>query len=95
MKGSPKGTPTIGKITQRTIPERNTQIAELLSGRADWMWRVPADQADRMKSSGRVQVVNEETFRIGYLTMDASGATGDTPLKNPLVRKAISYAIDP
>ena len=70
MKGSPKGTPTIGKITQRTIPERNTQIA------------------------GRVQVVNEETFRIGYLTMDASGSTGDTPLKNPLVRKAISYAID-
>ena len=94
MKGSPKGTPTIGKITQRTIPERNTQIAELLSGRADWMWRVPADQAERMESSGRVQVVNEETFRIGYLTMDASGSTGDTPLKNPLVRKAISYAID-
>jgi len=92
MKDSPKGTPTIGKITQRTIPERNTQIAELLSGRADWMWRVPADQADRM--SGRVQVVNEQTFRIGYLTMDASGATGDTPLKNPLVRKAIAHAID-
>lgn len=94
MQGSPKGTPTIGKIVQRTIPERNTQIAELLSGRADWMWRVPADQADRMKSSGKVEVVNEQTFRIGYLTMDASGTTGDTPMKNPLVRKAISYAID-
>lgn len=92
MKGGPKGTPTIGKITQRTIPERNTQIAELLSGRADWMWRVPADQAERM--AGRVQVVNEQTFRIGYLTMDASGSTGDTPLKNPLVRKAIAHAID-
>jgi peptide/nickel transport system substrate-binding protein len=94
MKDGPKGTPTIGKIVQRTIPERNTQIAELLSGRADWMWRVPADQADRLKSSGKVQIVNEETFRIGYITMDAAGITGDTPLKNPLVRKAISYAID-
>ncbi|UUX51114.1 ABC transporter substrate-binding protein [Nisaea acidiphila] len=94
MKGSPKGTPTIGKVIQRTIPERNTQIAELLAGRADWMWRVPADQADRLSGSGRVQVVNEQTFRIGYITMDAAGATGDTPLKNPLVRKAIAHAID-
>ncbi|WP_420403932.1 ABC transporter substrate-binding protein [Nisaea sp.] len=94
MKDGPKGTPTIGKIVQRTIPERNTQIAELLAGRADWMWRVPADQADRLQSSGKVQVVNEQTFRIGYITMDAAGVTGDTPLKNPLVRKAIAHAID-
>lgn len=94
LTDSPKGTPTIGKVIQRTIPERNTQIAELLSGRADWMWRVPADQADRLNSSGRVQVVNEETFRIGYVTMDASGSTGDTPLKDVRVRQAISYAID-
>jgi len=94
FKGGPKGTPSIGKVIQRTIPERNTQIAELLAGRADWMWRVPADQADRLNSSGKVQVVNEQTFRIGYLTMDASGSTGDTPLQNPLVRKAIAHAID-
>ncbi len=94
MSGSPKGTPTIGKIVQRTIPERNTQIAELLSGRADWMWRVPADQADRLSSSGRVQIVNEQTFRIGYITMDAAGTTGDTPLKDVRVRQAISHAID-
>jgi peptide/nickel transport system substrate-binding protein len=94
MKDGPKGTPSIGKIIQRTIPERNTQIAELLAGRADWMWRVPADQADRLQSSGKVQVVNEQTFRIGYITMDAAGVTGDTPLKNPLVRKAIAHAID-
>ena len=83
MADSPKGQPSIGKIVQRTVPERNTQIAELLAGRADWMWRVPADQADRLNASGRVQVVNEQTFRIGYVTMDAAGVTGDTPLKDP------------
>ena len=94
MADSPKGQPSIGKIVQRTVPERNTQIAELLAGRADWMWRVPADQADRLNASGRVQVVNEQTFRIGYVTMDAAGVTGDTPLKDPRVRQAVAHAID-
>jgi len=94
MKDSPKGQPQIGTIIQRTIPERNTQIAELLAGKADWMWRVPADQAERLESSGRVKVVNEQTFRIGYLTMDAAGLTGDTPLKDAKVRQAINHAID-
>ena len=94
MKDSPKGQPTIGKIVQRTIPERNTQIAELLAGKADWMWRVPADQAERLAADGKVTIVNEETFRIGYITMDATGVTGDTPLKDVKVRQAIAHAID-
>jgi peptide/nickel transport system substrate-binding protein len=92
--GSPKGQPAIGRIVQRTIPERNTQIAELISGRADWMWRVPADQADKLTSSGRVQVVNESTFRIGYIQMDAAGKSGDNPFKKLKVRQAVAHAIN-
>lgn len=94
MKDSPKGQPSIKRVIQRTIPERNTQIAELLAGRADWMWRVPADQAERLKADGKVQIVNEETYRIGYLAMDAAGVTGDSPLKDIRVRQAINHAID-
>ena len=94
MTDSPKGQPQIGTVIQRTIPERNTQIAELLAGKADWMWRVPADQAERLSADGKVTIVNEQTFRIGYLTLDASGTTGDTPLKDVRVRQAINHAID-
>lgn len=39
--GSPKGGATIDKITVRTIPEMNTQYAELMSGSLDWIWRIP------------------------------------------------------
>lgn len=94
MKDSPKGQPQIGNIIQRTIPERNTQIVELLAGSADWMWRVPADQADRLASAGKVTIVNEQTFRIGYITLDAAGLTGDSPLKKKKVRQAMNHAID-
>lgn len=94
-KDSPKGQPTIGKIVQRTIPEVNTQIAELISGRLDWMWRVPADQAEKMGKMPMLSVVSGASMRIGYLTMDAVDKTGQkSPLNNVKVRQAVSYAID-
>lgn len=93
--GSPKGKPQIAKIVQRTIPDRNTQIAELLSGRVDWIWKVPADQAARLEEQQDITVSNRQTLRIGYLSFDSSNRTGNnSPVNNPLVRKAIAHAID-
>ncbi len=92
---SPKGRPTIGKIRQRTIPDNNTQIAELLSGTVDWIWKVAADQAKRLNERDNINVVNEQTLRIGYLSFDSSNRTGnDSPVNDVRVRKAIAHAID-
>jgi peptide/nickel transport system substrate-binding protein len=92
--GGPKGQPSIGNLVIRTIQDPNTRLAELLSGGLDWIWRVPVDQAERMQERGGFNVVNAATMRVGYLYFDAAGRTGDTPLTDPLVRKAISHAID-
>ena len=92
--GSPKGIPAIKNIDWRTIPEDNTEFAELLSGGLDWIWKVETDQADRFAAMGQFTVVNETTMRIGYLAMDAAGRSGDTPLKDVRVRRAIAHAID-
>ena len=93
--GSPKGKPKISKIVQRTIPDRNTRIAELFAGSIDWIWKVPADQAARIAKRPGITVVNEQTLRIGYLSFDSSNRTGNkSPVNNPLVRKAIAHAID-
>lgn len=91
---SPKGAPSIDKIVWRTIPDNNTQMAELMSGGVDWLWQVPADQAERLSSMGRHQVKNEATMRIGYLGFDASDRFGDTPFDDIRVRKAVAHAID-
>ncbi len=91
---SPKGQPSIGKIIQRTIPDVNTQIIELASGKLDWIFKVPADQAERLGTMGQLRVQDAATMRIGYLTFDAMGKSGDTPFKDPRVRRAVSYAID-
>jgi peptide/nickel transport system substrate-binding protein len=47
--GSPKGKPSIGKVVQRFIPEKTTQIATLLAGELDLMWYAPTDQVENIR----------------------------------------------
>lgn len=92
--GSPKGKAQIRKLVVRTIAESNTQLAELLSGGLDWIWKVKPDQAAKLAGTGRFTVKNSATMRIGYLSFDASGRTGKNPFTDARVRQAVAYAID-
>lgn len=91
---SPKGQPEIANIDIRTIPDVNTQMAELFSGSLDLIWQVPADQANKLGQMGQFTVANESTMRVGYLQMDSAGRSGDNPFTNKLVRQAVNYAIN-
>ncbi len=90
----PKGAAGIGTVDIRTIPDVNTQLAELFSGGLDFIWGVPADQAEKIAAMGRFTVANESTMRIGYLELDAAGRSGDHPITKTKVRQAIAHAID-
>jgi peptide/nickel transport system substrate-binding protein len=92
--GSAKGKPRIGKVVERFIPEKTTQIASLLSGDLDLMWYVPPDQVDSIKTVPGLTVSAGETMRVGYIYFDAAGRSGDSPLKDVRVRRAIAHAID-
>jgi len=94
FKDSPAPQPQIGKIVYRTIPDKNTQVAELMTGGVDWLWKVEKDQADVLKAMPNLQVQGAPTMRIGYLTMDAAGKGGDSPLKDVRVRRAMNHAIN-
>ncbi len=93
-EGSAKGKPQIGKIIQRFIPEKTTQLAELLSGGLDWMWYVPTDQIANIKKVKGLTTVDGETMRMGYMLFDAAGRSGKSPLQDVRVRRAIAHAID-
>ncbi|MEJ5377352.1 MAG: ABC transporter substrate-binding protein [bacterium] len=94
FQGSPKGKPSIAKITQRTIQEVNTKLAELITGGLDWIWQVPPDQVEKLAQVPNIQVVPAETMRIGFLFMDAAGRTGANPFQKLEVRRALNHAID-
>lgn len=94
FKSSPRPQPTIQKLELRLIPDNNTQVAELMSGGLDWIFNVPPDQAQQMKSVPTVKVASGETMRIVFLTMATRDGSPATPLKDIRVRQAISHAID-
>lgn len=91
----PRNAARIGKLDVRTIPDVNTQIAELFNGQLDFLWNVPADQAERLDQMEKFTVANAQAMRIGFISMDAAGRVeADGPMTNPLVRQAVAHAID-
>ncbi|MCM5569278.1 ABC transporter substrate-binding protein [Burkholderiaceae bacterium FT117] len=94
FKDSPKGTPKIGKVEIRFIPDRQTQMAEVLSGGADFIMHVPKDQAEQARQVPHLQVVSGETMRIVFLQMNTKDDAPTPALKDLRVRQAIAHAID-
>jgi peptide/nickel transport system substrate-binding protein len=92
--GSPKGKPQLGTIIYRTIKDADTQVAELMTGGVDWIWGVPPENAKQLGAVPNVIVQSAATMRMSFLSLDAAGRSGDTPLKDVRVRRAIFHAID-
>lgn len=91
----PKGKASIENVVIRTVPEVNTQLAELFNGKIDFLWQVPSDQAEELEAKGGYQVLTAPTFRVGYITMDAVNRTmKDSPMADIRVRQAINHAIN-
>ncbi len=94
FKDSPQGQPTIGKVEFRTIPDVNTQVAELMTGGVDWIWRVPKDQIENLARVPDLQTLSGEIMRVAFLGMDSTGRTPDVPTSRQPVREAIAHAVN-
>jgi peptide/nickel transport system substrate-binding protein len=94
FKDSPKQQPKIGKVEIRFIPDRQTQMAEVISGGQDFIMHVPKDQAEQIKSMPNLQVISGNTMRIVFMQMNILDGTPAPQLKDVRVRKAIAHAID-
>jgi len=95
FKDSPKGAPRIGTVVFKVIRDPEARSAQLMTGEVDWIWRVPADQSDALKSMPNLQVLSDETMRVGFLTINNNGTTPEAePFKDERVRQAVNYAIN-
>ena len=91
---SPKGKPAIGALNIRNVADAAAEVAALMNDEADWIWDFPPEQLDPIGRIPTLQTYRSESMRVAYLNLDAAGRSGDTPLINPLVRRAIMHAID-
>ena len=91
---SPKGKPAIGALNIRNVADAAAEVAALMNDEADWIWDFPPEQLDPIGRIPSLQTYRSESMRVAYLNLDAAGRSGDTPLMNPLVRRAVMHAID-
>ena len=95
MTGTPKGQPAIRNIVFRMIPDRATQLAELLSGGVDWVWYMTKDETQRLASRKGIQTISAPSMRLDFIALDAAGKTGkDNPMTDLRVRQALTMALD-
>ena len=76
------------------IPERQTQIAQLLTGGVDVLRNVEPDIAAGLASNPDLAITTVPSGEFIYLLLDAAGRSGIKPLKDVRVRRAIAMAID-
>jgi len=94
------------RVTYRFIPNDSARTAALLAGDVDVIDTVPPGLYERVRSSGRHQVIATDSIFTHYLYLDsmserianATGADGQPLPRNPLrdhrVRQAMTHALN-
>ncbi len=80
----------IPKVEFRYVPESQTRLAALQSGEADLVERVETEQLPIIEGNEDLAYNVSPVFEQKYMVFKTTQA----PMDNPLVRKAIAYAID-
>jgi peptide/nickel transport system substrate-binding protein len=84
----------IRRIEVIAVPDRQAQIAEMLTGGLDLLRNVPEDAAKELAKMPNVAITPVKSSSFIYLMMDAIGRSGRKELTDARVRKAIVMAID-
>jgi hypothetical protein len=71
--------PAFKYVRVRIIPEKATEIAELLSGGVDIIKAVPPDQMDVIAKSGQARTSTSPILRTAMLQLDQAARSGPTP----------------
>ena len=78
------------RLTVRALPEMAPRVAALLKGEVDLITQVPPDQGERVKSNPTTTVSGALYGGLYVLAVNSKRP----PLDNPLVKQALSLAID-
>lgn len=80
----------VDRVILRAIPEMAPRVAALLKGEADIITQLPPDHGERVTGNAATRVVGALYAGLYVLAVNSKVA----PLNNPLVKQALSLAID-
>jgi peptide/nickel transport system substrate-binding protein len=84
----------IKRLVGIPIPDRQTQLAQFMTGNIDLMRDVPADMARQMTKLPNAKVTVTSSGTVIYTTLDAAGRSANKAMTDPRVRRAFAMAID-
>ena len=84
----------IKHVIVRPMPERQTQIAEFLTGGVDLIRNVTADTARELAKMPDLKVTNTHAGMLMYVTLDAVGRSDNKAMTDQRVRKAFMMAVN-
>src|SRR5215475_4565036 len=84
------GKPDFDRLVMRAIPETAPRVAALLKGEVDIITQLPADQGERVAGNPTTRVAGALYAGLYVLAVNSKRP----PLDNPLVKQALSHAID-
>lgn len=84
----------IKRIRGIFMPDRDTQIAQLLTGGIDWIRGATPDAAKHLKENPNLDVSYVASPTFVYLALDSQNLSGNKALSDPRVREAMHMAID-
>jgi peptide/nickel transport system substrate-binding protein len=76
------------------VPDRQTQMAQLLTKNIDLMFNVSPDDAKELATQPDLRVTTIDSLTVLYVLIDSIGRSGKKELSDPRVRKAMLMAID-
>src|SRR6185312_4908193 len=76
------------------IADRQTQIAQLMTGGIDLIRNVPADMARNLATTPNMKVAARHNGVLMYVTLDAMGRSANKAMTDQRVRRAFIEAID-
>lgn len=82
--------PEFTSITFKPVTENGTRIAMLQSGDADFIFPVPTEQIENLKTNSELTVTTIPSIIVRYMTLNTEKA----PFNDVKVRQALNYAID-
>ncbi len=76
------------------VPDRQTQVAQLLTGNLDLMRNITTDDAKALANQPNIAVTPTSSSMLLYVTLDALGRSKNKAFQDERVRKAFMMAID-
>jgi peptide/nickel transport system substrate-binding protein len=84
----------IKRVIALPMPDRQTQIAQFMTGGVDLLRNVPADAARELAKTPNAAVTATHAGMLLYLTLDAQGRSDTKAFTDKRVREAFIKAID-